>query len=70
MMKSISNLFEKLHILQNIYIKNNFFKKKESYSMDKEDLAVQEYFKNKNYGFYVDVGCYHPLQRNNTMLLY
>ena len=70
MAKSISNLFEKLHILQNIYIKNNFFKKKESYSMDKEDLVVQEYFKNKTYGFYVDVGCYHPLQRNNTMLLY
>lgn len=70
MVKSISNLFEKLHILQNIYIKNNFFKKKESYSMDKEDLVVQEYFKNKTYGFYVDVGCYHPLQRNNTMLLY
>jgi FkbM family methyltransferase len=70
MAKSISNIFEKLHILQNIYIKNNFFKKKESYSMDKEDLVVQEYFKNKTYGFYVDVGCYHPLQRNNTMLLY
>ena len=70
MAKSISNLFEKLHILQNIYIKNNFFKKKESYSMDKEDLVVREYFKNKTYGFYVDVGCYHPLQRNNTMLLY
>jgi hypothetical protein len=64
------NLFEKLHILQNIYIKNNFFKKKASYSFDKEDLVVQEYFKNKTYGFYVDVGCYHPLQGNNTMLLY
>jgi len=70
MVKLISNLYEKLHILQNIYIKNNFFKKKESYSMDKEDLIVQEYFKNRTYGFYVDVGCYHPLQRNNTMLLY
>ena len=70
MVKLISNLYEKFHILQNIYIKNNFFKKKKSYSMDKEDLVVQEYFKNKTYGFYVDVGCYHPLQRNNTMLLY
>ena len=70
MVKLISNLYEKLHILQNIYIKNNFFKKKESYSMDKEDLVIQEYFKNRTYGFYVDVGCYHPLQRNNTMLLY
>ena len=65
-----SILFEKIHILQNIYIKNNFFNKKESYSMDKEDLVIKEYFKSKNKGFYVDVGCYHPLQRNNTMLLY
>ena len=70
MIKLFSNLFENLNILQNIYIKNNFFFKKKSYSMDKEDLVIDEYFKNKNKGFYVDVGCYHPLQRNNTMLLY
>ena len=70
MIKLLSNLFENLHILQNIYLKNNFFFKKESYSMDKEDLVIEGYFKNKNKGFYVDVGCYHPLQRNNTMLLY
>lgn len=70
MIKMFSILFEKIHILQNIYIKNNFFNKKESYSMDKEDLVIKEYFKSKNKGFYVDVGCYHPLQRNNTMLLH
>ena len=70
MIKLLSNLFENLHILQNIYLKNNFFFKKESYSMDKEDLVIEEYFKNKNKGVYIDVGCYHPLQRNNTMLLY
>ena len=70
MIKLFSNLFENLHILQNIYLKNNFFFKKESYSMDKEDLVIEEYFKNKNKGVYIDVGCYHPLQRNNTMLLY
>ena len=70
MIKMFSILFEKIHILQNIYIKNNFFNKKERYSMDKEDLVIKEYFKSKNKGFYVDVGCYHPLQRNNTMLLY
>ena len=70
MIKFLSNLFENLHILQNIYIKNNFFFKKKSYSMDQEDLIIKEYFKEKNKGFYVDVGCYHPLQRNNTMLLY
>jgi len=70
MIKLFSNLFENLHILQNIYIKNNFFLKKVSYSMDQEDLVIKEYFKGKNKGFYVVVGCYHPLQRNNTMLLY
>jgi FkbM family methyltransferase len=35
-----------------------------------EDLFIQNYFKNKPKGFYVDVGCYHPLDCNNTHLLY
>ena len=35
-----------------------------------EDLFIQNYFKNKPKGFYVDVGCYHPLDGNNTQLLY
>ena len=65
-----SNLFEKIHILQNLYIKNRCFLKKKSYSMDGEDIEVFNYFKNKKIGFYVDVGAYHPIQRNNTMLLY
>ena len=38
--------------------------------MDKEDVAVLDYFKNKKNGFYVDIGCYHPIQRSNTYLLY
>jgi FkbM family methyltransferase len=38
--------------------------------MDNEDLAVLDYFKDKKNGFYVDVGCYHPIHRNNTYLLH
>ena len=38
--------------------------------MDNEDTAVLNYFKGKKNGFYVDVGCYHPVHRNNTHLLY
>lgn len=38
--------------------------------MDNEDTAILNYFKNKKNGFYVDVGCYHPIHRNNTYLLY
>ena len=42
-----SNLFEKIHILQNLYIKNKCFLKKKSYSMDGEDIQIFNYFKNK-----------------------
>ena len=38
--------------------------------MDKEDLNIINYFKDKKNGFYIDVGCFHPLDRNNTYLLY
>ena len=61
---------KKLHILHNIYIKHKYWVKKKTYSMDGEDLVISNYFKNKNKGFYVDIGCYHPLHRNNTFLLH
>lgn len=67
MLKRIKN---KLHILHSIYIKHKYFKNKKTYSMDGEDLVILDYFKNKKEGFYVDVGCYHPIHRNNTFLLY
>ncbi len=61
---------KKIHIFHNIYIKHKYFIKKKSYSMDGEDLFIVEYFRKKNNGFYIDVGCYHPLHRNNTYLLH
>ena len=38
--------------------------------MNNEDTAILKYFKEKKNGFYVDVGCYHPIHRNNTHLLH
>jgi FkbM family methyltransferase len=38
--------------------------------MDKEDINILNYFGDKKDGFYVDVGCFHPMDRNNTYLLY
>ena len=38
--------------------------------MDGEDLFILEYFRKKNNGFYIDVGCYHPIHINNTYLLH
>jgi FkbM family methyltransferase len=66
----LKKIFRKLHIIQNIYIKHKFFIKKKSYAMDNEDTAVLSYFKDKKNGFYVDVGCYHPIHRNNTYVLH
>ena len=66
----LKRILNKIHIIHSIFIKHKFFVKKKSYSMDNEDTAVLNYFKNKRNGFYVDVGCYHPIHRNNTYLLH
>ena len=66
----LGKIFNKLHILQNIYLKNKYFLKKKSYSMDGEDIAIEQYIKKKSKGFYVDIGAHHPIQRNNTQLLF
>ena len=67
MLKKLKN---KIHILQNIYLKNKYFMKTNSYAMDGEDIAIQKYVKYTNNGFYVDIGSHHPVQRSNTCLLY
>ncbi len=63
-------LKKKIHLLQNIYIKNNYLFSKKSYAMDGEDIAINNFVEIKNDGFYLDVGAHHPLQRNNTFLLF
>jgi len=63
-------LKNKIHILQNIYLKNKYLFKRKSYAMDGEDVAVDLFNKKKNNGFYVDIGAHHPIQRNNTHLLF
>ena len=61
---------KKLHILHNIFIKHKYLLNKDSYSMDGEDIFINKFFSKKKNGFYIDVGCYHPIHRNNTFLLY
>ena len=63
-------LKKKLHLIQNIYIKNNYLFSKKSYAMDGEDIAINDYVEIKNDGFYLDIGAHHPIQRNNTYLLF
>ena len=66
----IDKLYKKIHIIQNIYLKNKYLIKRKTYAMEGEDLEIVKYLKNIKNGFYVDAGGYHPLDRNNTYLLY
>ena len=60
------NFFQKIY---QIYYKPKIFFPKKTYSLLGEDTIINNFFK-KNNGIYVDIGCYHPLQGNNTYLLY
>ncbi len=53
-----------------MYYRPKIFLPKKSYSMFGEDIFIDNFFKNKSNGIYVDVGCYHPLEGNNTHLLF
>ena len=66
----MKNFFKKLYIWQNIYFKNKYLFKKKTYSAFGEDVEIKKHFKKNFKGFYVDVGCYHPIKANNTLLLY
>lgn len=61
----LDKLFKKLKIL-----KRKFKYKKKSYSFGGVDLLIDYIFKNKKKGFYVDIGCQHPISNNNTYLLF
>lgn len=62
------------------YISNKLFAKvkhrvfgefpKLSYSRAGEDLWIDDYFRSKATGYYVDVGAYHPVDYSNTFKFY
>ncbi|MDB9760880.1 FkbM family methyltransferase [Pelagibacteraceae bacterium] len=43
---------------------------KKFYSFGGIDILVDNIFKNQKKGYYVDVGCSHPIKNNNTYLLH
>ena len=66
----LNRVFKYLKLLYYSFYRPKIFFPKNSYSMLGEDKFIKNYFRNKSKGFYVDVGCYHPLDGNNTKLLY
>lgn len=63
------NLFKKIKQLR-----RSFFLKsgmgREAYSQFGEDIIINRFFRRDEPGFFVDVGCFHPLKFNNTWMLY
>ena len=53
----------------NIINKKLLFKKK-YYSFSGVDVIIENIFRSKNNGIYIDVGCQHPIKNNNTYLLF
>ena len=53
-----------------LFYRPKIFFPKKSYSIFGEDIFLDEYFRKQKKGFYIDVGCYHPLSGSNTYLLY
>ena len=63
-------MFRYFKLLYYLFYRPKIFFPQKTYSMFGEDEFIKNYFKNKLNGFYIDVGCYHPLDGNNTHLLY
>ena len=61
----MSKFIDKLSIF-----KKKIYSPKKSYSFGGCDLLIDYIFKSKKKGFYLDVGCQHPVSNNNTYLLY
>ena len=61
-----------INYIKNIssYLLRKFKSKRISYSQTGIDLILNTIFKNQKNGFYVDVGCNHPVYNNNTYLLF
>ena len=51
------------------YLKRRVKSKRSSYSLTGIDLVIDYIFKKKK-GFYIDIGCNHPVFNNNTFLLH
>ena len=64
-----------MSILHNFILKFNiihkkFLFKKKYYSFSGVDVIIENIFRHKNNGIYIDIGCQHPIKNNNTYLLF
>jgi FkbM family methyltransferase len=60
----------KIYLYYNLYIRHKCFLDRKQYSQWGEDLFINSFFKGKNNGIYLDIGCFHPYMYSNTCLLH
>ena len=65
-----NHFFYKAYLFYHLYFQHKCFLKRDTYSQFKEDLFINQYFKNIENGFFVDIGCFHPIKYSNTARLY
>ena len=66
----MSIIIDYIKILHEILFRSKIFLRRESYGFESEDLYINEYLKNIQNGFYVDIGAFNPIRGSNTYLLY
>ena len=62
-------MFKKILLYLNILHKS-FISKKNYYSFSGADVLINDIFKKQESGFYLDIGCQHPIKNNNTYKLF
>ena len=73
---SLKNIFlktkltYKIYLYYNLYIRHKSYLKRAQYSQWGEDQFINQFFKDKTDGIYLDIGCFHPVMYSNTCLLY
>jgi hypothetical protein len=63
-------LIYKLYLYYQLFFRYKLFYKRKNYSQFDEDLFLDNFFKDKKKGKFVDLGAFHPIRYNNTYLLY
>jgi len=71
--RKIKDYLIKLYPLNKLYFFLKILKKSKKryhYADNGEDVIIQGLFNHRKNGFYIDVGCYHPIRASLTHLLY
>ena len=63
------SFFNKVLLKLNL-IHKKILSKKNYFSFSGVDILIENIFRNQKKGFYIDVGCQHPIKNNNTYLLH